>query len=309
MRRPLAIALGAVLCVAGYGAPVPASTPTAAPSADPTLAPIDDNAPNPSQSTLPNTPKVLGHIYTSAFCATFVEHFNAAARIVISNDQHLDSVDTNLHKIADDWNRRDGAMRVYDERVALIATVAQMLKSIPVSQAEVNALLAEAKTTNDPERKAALLESASQLQKTIDRQRAVAFDLSNVIHVLIDKHKTEDMAETNINLTLPPGMPGVNVTALDDPVPEPGSNTMMQSNPSPSPSPGAAPVPGSLQDILQWNRQRSIIGTAETHAAVAADRVVRICNDEHRPTPPPGATTHPLPAVTTPPLPAATTTP
>lgn len=295
MRLSLAIALGAALLVAAVSSPVPALTPTPAPSADPTLAPIDDTVtPGPVESGASPGPRVIGHIYTNAFCSNFVEHFNAASRIVIGNDRQLDAVDLNLRKIESDWNRLDGATRVYDDRVGLIATVDQMMHSIPASQAEVNALLAQAKATTDPARKAALLESASQLQKTIDRQRAVVYDLTGVIHVLLDKHKRDDMAETNINRVLPPGMPPVRVTLLDDPVPDPGTDTMMQPAPSPSPVPGAtagptaAPSPGSVEDILQWTRQRSIMGTAESRAAVAADRLVRICNQERAPTPPPG---------------------
>jgi len=282
-RYRFAIALGSAVLVAALASPVPAANPApaASPSAGPTLAPIGvEPEPAPSSSANPDQPKLLGHIYTSAYCSNFVEHFNTAARTVIDNDQHLDTVDSNLHAIENDWDKTDGAMRVYDDRVALIATVDKMLKSIPVSQAAVNQLLAQAKETTDPARKAALLESASQLQKTIDRQRAVTYDLSNVIHVLLDKHKTEDMAETNIRNTLPNGYQYVGVSLLDDPVPEPGEDSMVHNKPSPSPSPGATPKAGSVEDIMQWTRQRWIIGNAESKAAVAADKVVRICNQE-----------------------------
>lgn len=285
--RHVAIALGTALFVAALASPVPASnpapTPVPSPTSTSTLAPIDEGSvPVPAASPSPGQPKLIGHIYTSAYCSNFVEHFNTAARGVISTDQHMDAVDLNLRAIEDDWNRTDGAMRVYSDRVSLIATVEQMLKTIPATQAAVNDLLAQAKTTTDPIRKAALQESASQLQKTVDRQRAVAYDLTNVIHVLLDKHKQEDTAEANILRTLPPGQQFVNITALDDPVPDPGSDTMMQPGPTPSPSPGATPTirPGSVEDIMQWSRQRSIIGTAESKAADAADQIVRICNQE-----------------------------
>ena len=289
--RHFAIALGTAIFVAVLVSPVPAQSPAPVPSADPTLAPIDDGSvPGPAASASPGQPKVIGHIYTSASCSNFVEHFNAAARTVISNDQHLDSVDLNLRSIENDWNRRDGATRVYDDRVTLIATVAKMLTSIPQSQAAVNELLAQAKVTTDPAKKAALLESASQLQKTIDRQRAVTYDLTNVIHVLLDKHKREDMGETHIHDTLPPGYQYVGISLLDDPVPEPGSNSMQSgTDPTPTPPSSTAPKPGSMEDVLQWTRQRWIIGTAESKAAVAADRVVRICNQERDASPAPAA--------------------
>lgn len=296
-RGAFAVALGTAILVAALGSPVPAASPAPAPapvplaspaasaSTAPTLAPIDDdNAPAvPSSSPSPGQPKVIGHLYASAYCSNFIQHFNTAARVVISNDQHLDTVNQNLDAIENDWDRRDGALRVYDDRVALIATVEQMLKTIPVSQAAVNQLLAQAKETTDPERKAALLESASQLQRTVDRQRAVTTDLTNVIHVLLDKHKREDMAETNIYNTSPAGFQYVGVHLLDDPVPEPGTDSMSHPVPSPVPSASATPKPGSVRDVLQWTRQRWIIGNAESKAAVAAERVVRMCHQESPP--------------------------
>ena len=286
MRHLFAAALGASLLVMVLAAPVPAVTPSPAPSANPTLAPIDDSStPNPSASGSLG-PKVIGHIYTSAFCANFVDHFNAATRVVIDNDRNLDAVDLNLHRINSDWNRRDGAMRVYDERVQLIATVSNMLKSIPVSQAAVNELLAQAKATADPERKAALLDSASQLQRTIDRQRAVAYDLTSIIHVLLDKHTQEDTGEAQIQSVLLPGYTE-HVHLNDDPVPQPGTDTLTDSGSNPTPAPSASPRAVDVEYVLQWTRQRSIIGNAESKAAVAADHVVRICNSEQPPTAPP----------------------
>jgi hypothetical protein len=80
---------------------------------------------------------------------------------------------------------------------------------------------------------------------------------------------------------------------LDDPIPEAGSGSYTRWSAAPSPSPGATPRPGSVEDILQWSRQRSIIATAETKAAVAADRIVRICSQEGPPTAPPSPVTPP----------------
>ncbi len=292
IRFLIGIALSAAFLSAALASPVPSSspTPTPAPSPTRTLAPIvTGGAPAPNVSPSPGQPKLIGHIYTSAYCSSFVEHFNGASQVVIVNDQHLDAVDTDLHAIENDWNRRDGTARVYDDRVKLIGEVTKMLKSIPASQAEVNALLAQAKTTTDPERKAALQEAASQLQRTVDRQRAMAYDLTNVIHVLLDKHTAEDTAETNINYLLPAGVGHESVSLLDDPVPEAGQDTMMDHGPTPTPSPGTSPTPkpGSIEDILQWTRERSIIGEAESRAAVAADRVVRTCDAEVSHSPPP----------------------
>jgi len=295
-RRTLAIALFVAIFVAAAASPVPASNnpappglPTATsasqPSPSPSLAPLYPiyQGPDPisSASPLPGQPKLLGHVYANAYCQTFVEHFNNATNGVISDDRHLDNVDSTIHAIDDAWNQRDGAMRVYDDRVKLIADVGAMLKAIPQTQTEVNALLAQAKATTDPDRKAALQASASQLQHTLDRQKTVTYDLTNVIHVLLDKHTAEDTAESNIQNLLLPGYTEHGISLNDDPVDEPGTNTMMA--PSASPTPQA----GDLEDVLQWSRQRWIIATAESQAAVAADHLVRICDGEVMPSPSP----------------------
>jgi hypothetical protein len=294
-RLLFVVALSVALSVTALGSPLPSTSPapgavTTAATDAPTLAPIDVAAtPGPQASGESGQPKVLGHLFTSAYCSSFVERFNVAATTIVADDQHLTDVDGTLRDIDDNYDRRDGASRVYDDRVKLIDEVSQMLKTIPVTQSAVNDLLAQAKSTTDPDRKAALQESASALQKTVDRQRAVADDLTSVIHVLMDKHTTEDTAEYAINYLLPPGEQETNISLLDDPVPEPGKDSMMESSPSPSPSPGATTAPGTVEDVLQWSRQRGIIGTNESRAATAASRVVRICDDEHLPTAPPNA--------------------
>ena len=298
-RRNIAIALGAAIFVAAAASPVPAQNPAPSPSGAPATAGAPQASPSPSLAPLvlidrvpagvpttspsPGLPKVLTHIYTSAYCSTFVEHFNNATSGIIGDDKHLDSVDATIHQIDLDWDKRDGAMRVYDDRVKLIGDVSAMLKQIPQTQAEVNALLAQANQTTDPQRKAALLDAASQLQKAVDRQRTVTYDLTNVIHVLEDKHTSEDTAETNIGYMLLPGYSEHGISLNDDPVDQPGTDTLAHSDPKVSPTPKA----GDLEDILQWGRQRWIIASSESRAAVAADKLVRICDGEIMPAPPP----------------------
>lgn len=300
-RGIIAIALFAAVFVAAAASPVPASSPapaasgapassTASPQASPSpsLAPLilidRAPAPSPNPSGSPGQPKILAHVYTSAYCSTFVEHFNHATTGILGDDRHLDSVDATIHQIQDDWYKRDGAMRVYDDRVKLIADVNAMLKSIPQTQAEVNSLIAQAQATTDPARKAALTDAASQLQKSLDRQRTVTYDLTNVVHVLEDKHTSEDTAESNIQSLLLPGYSEHGISLLDDPVDQPGVDTMAHGTPDPKVSP--TPRAGDLEDILQWGRQRWIIASSESNAAIAADKLVRICDGEVMPSPP-----------------------
>jgi hypothetical protein len=216
----------------------------------------------------------------------FVEHYNVAATELVANDTRIYSVDTTLNQIADDYYRRDGALRAYDHRIELMDSVEQMLKTIPVEQGAVNDLLAQAKETKIPERQAALQESASALQKSVDRQRAVAYDLSNVVHVLMDKHGSEDTLASRIQSTYLPGMT-FDLHPGDDPVPQPGDGPILTSTTRPKNQ-------TTTQDVMQYDRQKSIIGSNETRAASAATRVVTTCVQEANGTTP--AQTAPSPS-------------
>src|SRR5690242_21437164 len=59
----------------------------------------------------------------------------------------------------------------------------------------------------------------------------------SVIHVLEDKHTSEDTAETNIGYLLLPGYSEHGISLNDDPVDQPGTNTMLHSDPKSSPTP------------------------------------------------------------------------
>ena len=285
-RPPLAsvapfIAFAAMLYAPAFGrdstpAPQPATSaavqiqPQASPAPVSPLTPLSlDATPNPS-STGPY-PRVLGHVVASAACMRFVEHYNVAAVEMTANDVRISAVDTTLNDLADDYYKHDGALLAYDHRIKLMDNVSHMLQSIPVEQRAVNDMLAQAKVTTNPTRQAALQESASQLQKTVDRQRAVAYDLTNVVHVLMDKHGSEDTMATRIQETL---LPGETFTAHpgDDPVPQPGDELPVRSGPEKNQT--------TAQDVMQYSRQKSIIAVAETRAATAASRVVTSCHQD-----------------------------
>ncbi|HEY7980110.1 MAG TPA: hypothetical protein VID19_01385 [Candidatus Eremiobacteraceae bacterium] len=291
-RSPLAllaavVAFAAVAHAPAFGqdptpAPAPASstavvaTPQVSPAPVSPLTPLNLNATPDPTSTGPY-PRLLGHIIASASCIRFVDHYNVAATLMTANDARIVSVDTALNQIADDYYRRDGALRAYDHRLTLIDNVSQMLKTIPAEQGAINDLLAQAKQTKSPTRQAALQESASQLQKSVDRQRSLAYDLSNVVHVLMDKHGSEDTFATRISIGLLPGQT-FNLNPGDNPVPQPGDGPLLTRSAPPKNQTTA-------QDVLQYDRQKSIIGTAETKAASAATRVVTTCVQESDGTP------------------------
>ena len=208
----------------------------------------------------------------SASCIRFVDHYNVAATLMSANDTRIVTVGSTLDQIANDYYRRDGALRAYEHRLGLIANVSQMLKTIPVEQGAVNDMLAQAKETKNPERQAALQESASALQKSVDRQRAVAYDLSNVVHVLMDKHGSEDTMTSRIQSTYLPGYT-FDLHPGDDPVPQPGDGPLLTSTTPPKNQ-------TTVQDVMQYDRQKKIISAVETKAANAATRVVTTCVQE-----------------------------
>ena len=283
VRPPLAlvalfVAFAAMLYAPAFGsdstpAPLTAASPAAnvLPQASPSpvspLTPLSlDATPDPS-STGPY-PRLLGHVVASASCMRFVEHYNVAAAELTANDVRIGTVNTTLNDLAGDYYKHDGALLAYDHRIKLMDDVEHMLTSIPVGQRAVNDMLAQAKSTTNPTRQAALQESASALQKTVDRQRALAYDLSNVVHVLMDKHGSEDTMETRIQSTLQPGET-YSAHLGDDPVPQPGDELPVRSGPEKNQT--------TAQDIVQYTRQKSIISTNETRAATAASKVVTTC--------------------------------
>ena len=283
-RPPLALAVpfvafAAMLYAPAFGSdstPAPKPAQSAGAQIQPSPAPVSpltplslDATPDPT-STGPY-PRLLGHVVASASCIRFVEHYNVAAAELIANDIRISTVDTTLNDLAGDYYKHDGALLAYDHRLKLIDNVAQMQQSIPVEQRAVNDMLAQAKSTTNPTRRAALQESASALQKTVDRQRAVAYDLSNVVHVLMDKHGSEDTMATRIQETLPLGETFA-AHLGDDPVPQPGDELPVRSGPEKNQT--------TAQDVMQYGRQKSIISSNETRAATAASRVVTTCVQE-----------------------------
>jgi len=271
------LALG-IAGAAASDAPAPGPSPTLAPITLPaaTVPPASASA-SPAPGASPGRAlKVIERLYVNRFCSRFVQHFDVAADVLIANDAALSRTSSDLDAVERDYVKRNGAVLVYDDRNRLIKEVGSMVRSIPAGQAAVNDLLAQARETKDPTRHAELTTAASNLQRSIDRQRAVAYDVTNVIHVLLDKHTIQDTAEYQIAETQPYTWMPVNVTALDDPVPQPGSTDAAQA---------LATKPATTKEVLQFDRQRWIIAHAESNAAVAAEGVAKTCVIEEHSSP------------------------
>jgi len=268
-----AFAIFAALCIAGLPLRTPAD-PSPAPAPAQTLAPIgEDGSPAPEPaSTASSSPKLLGHVTVSAFCAAFVERFNVAARTMVQNDARLDDAVGAVREYESDFSRIDGTFSSWDHRLQLIAALKSLLETIPKTQAAVNDLRAQAQSATEASRHDALVEGAAQLQASVDHQRIVAQEMQEVLGFMLDTHATEDTIEHGVSATLAPGE-SVKLDALDAPVPHPGDALVGKTV-------GAAAGPSAIEQILRVPRDRRLIGEAESGAAVAAARVVQTCVEE-----------------------------
>jgi hypothetical protein len=256
-------------------APPPGPAPGSAAPA--TLAPISDDQPPSPTATGTASPKVLGHVLVSAFCRSFVERFNAAAKTMIADDTHLDEATTAVRGYEDDFFRLDGALTSWNHRLQLIAALKELLNTIPKTQAAVNDLRAQAQSASDPERREALLESATQLQDSVDHQRLVANEMTDLVDMMLDLHTAEDTIGQSSAATRAPGE-GFHLDAGDAPVPHPGEGL-------PNMREARLSGPSALEWVYHMPRDRQIIGNAEANAATAARRIVRSCSQDAPPAP------------------------
>ena len=268
-RLCYALAIFMAAFIAGLPSRGPAE-PSPAPA--PTLAPIgDDETPGPAP-TSSSSPKLIGHVTVSAFCASFVDRFNVAARTMVANDARLDDAVGAVRGYEDDFSRMDGAFSAWDHRLRLIAALKSLLDTIPKTQAAVNDLREQATSAVDPDRRDALAESAARLQDSVDHQRIVAQEMQEVVGFMLDTHGGDDTIGHAVAGTLAPGEK-VSADALDDPVPHPGDAL-----PGKTVQPERGP--SAIEQILRVPRDRRLIGEAESNAAAAASRVVRTCVQE-----------------------------
>jgi hypothetical protein len=252
-----------------YAAP-PASEPAPSPTA--ALAPIVATpVPTPSvQGTA--SPKVLGHQIVSAFCSTFVERFNVAATTMLADDKLLDDATAAETDYENDFSRLDGAMRSWNHRLAMIAALTQIIHTIPKTQAAVNDLRAQATSSTDVERRAALIESASQLQTSIDHQRIVANELNEAVHAALDLHTIESTIGS-ASRGLVDARQTVPAALGDAPDSHPGDAL-------PAARAAGGYAASAVEIIMHMPRDRQVAANAESKAAVAVTSVVRSCTQE-----------------------------
>jgi hypothetical protein len=259
----LAVSFAAIIAAVRFS--MIASAATLAP-APPTNAPVV-----PSTAT----PKVLGHQIVSAFCTTFVARFNDAATTLHADDQLLDDATAAETDYENDFSRLDGALRSWDHRLALIAALGRIMHTIPLTQAAVNDLRAQAVATSDAGRRTSLMEGAAQLQTSVDHQRIVARELNDAVDAMLDLHTADETAGSPVN-GLSDKRKIFNIGAGDAPVPHPG-DSLPQSR-----ARGEYDA-SAVESILHMPRDRQLTAEAESNATAAVVGIMRSCEQEIAP--------------------------
>jgi hypothetical protein len=259
----LAVSFAAIIAAVRFSV---AADAAALASSSPTNTPV-------VQSTAP--PKVLGHQIVSAFCTTFVARFNDAATTLHVDDQLLDDATAAETDYENDFSRLDGALRSWDHRLALIAALGRIMRTIPQTQAAVSDLRAQAAATSDAERRTALIEGASQLQTSMDHQRIVARELNDAVDAMLDLHTAEDTVGSRVS-GLSDTRKIFNAGAGDAPVPHPG-DTLPQARAH------GAYYASAVESILHMPRDRSLTAEAESNATAAVAGIMRSCEQDTAP--------------------------
>jgi len=209
-------------------------------------APPATPAPEP---TAKHELKEIGRVRArTPFCAAFETHFNAAAHAMIEQDGSIGAIDFTLGDIKSTYNEMGGDLRRSDDRRKLAAYVDQMNHDIPIAEAELNALKAASALTSNAEQAAQNRELVKQLEKGLERQKAIAIDTAGVVRALMEVDSGVKSADSD-HL--------------------PGSYDPYTNN-----------EPKNGQDVrhyLHYQDQRDRIGDAESNAAGIADAIVTSC--------------------------------
>lgn len=199
------------------------------------------------------TPKTLGHEIVNAFCSTFVTRFNDAETTLLDDDRLLDDAIAAETDYENDFFKLDGESRRFDHRLAMIAALNKVIRTITKTQAAVNDLRVQAVASADVERQTALSEGASQLQTSINQQRIVANELTDAVDSMLDVHTGDAAMPTHHEGELPPARAA------------------------------GAYYGSALEAVMHMPRDRKLAADAESNAAMAVTPVVRSCAQESPP--------------------------
>jgi hypothetical protein len=194
----------------------------------------------------------IGNVHaTTRFCQEFTTRFNNSAHAMLENDRQLAYTYHTMGTLEAHYQARGAENILYEDRVNLLHYADQIFKTLPGLQSEINALRQTAALTSDPARAKAARDVAAQLQKSYDRQRALAVDSLSVAQAM-----------TDVSMEHHPDPHQTPVYGGFD-----GANTV-------------APLPAAMRDVrtvLKFDSQLDRIGDAESGAVRMAQQVVETC--------------------------------
>jgi hypothetical protein len=222
----------------------------------PTAAPVKPGQPTPAPSSTAS-PRPLHEIGSvravTRFCQEFTTRFNNSARAMLDNDREISYTYYTMGTLEDHYDQKHGNVEgtLYQDRINLLHYAGEIFKTLPGLQAEINAVRQSAALTTDPAKAQAARDVAVQLQKSYDRQRALAVDSLSVAQAM-----TEVSTEHHPDPYQQPvygGFDGANATA---------------------------PLPKAMRDVrtvLKFDQQLDRISDAEDKAVTQAETVIEGC--------------------------------
>lgn len=227
----------------------------------------------------------IGHVRArTAFCSAFETHFNAAVRPILASDERIGAIGFTLGTIESHYRARGGELLVYDDRVRLMAYVADLQKFVPQARRELAGLRASAALARDPEEAARTLETEAALAKALDKQRQIAIDSLGVVQAMMDLALgTNDNEVHPVVARSLRELGTIDTLAHLDGIRDARglrASTAVQANVPGGYDAYTAATPANARDVrayLQYDRQSDRIGDAEHRAAAAANIVANRC--------------------------------
>ncbi len=210
----------------------------------------------------------------SGFCQAFVTHFNGAAHAMLNNDQTLTFVDFTLAGLQPHFKAKGGEVLLYDDRVRLLHYTDDIFKTVPALQSEIDQLRRSADLTKDPEQAKDARDAASELQQSLDRERAMANDSLGVARALMDL-ALGTTSDTTVQVH-PGGPPTIGAPDVSGPSASTNYIGSVASN-----SDYTQSTPAQSRDVrsyLQFDKQFDKISQAESEAVEHANAVAAACH-------------------------------
>ncbi|HLI95757.1 MAG TPA: hypothetical protein VKT72_06685 [Candidatus Baltobacteraceae bacterium] len=137
--------------------------------------------------------KTIVNTRSTPFFTSIAQHFNAAVGPMLANDATLDQIDPQLVDLNDVFHHPDYAIRYSTIRVKLMGQVAELQKSLPFMQQQINQLRQGETLTKDPQDAKAIHQIAEKLQLAYNKQMQLETDLTGVVRSMMDYQPPDNL--------------------------------------------------------------------------------------------------------------------